>query len=326
MLFIFSVVLSTIGFAQTDRNAVLDTLDARHDKSKSAMERLEIMSMHAEALFAQGRSAERAELAKEYMTLAQEVGTDSVLAHAYGMLAGREDGGSMSASLKYYLLAREHAIKANDGRQVGFTEKEIGTLYKDLKDYATAMRYLKRAQAEVSDPGQVNRVSCHIGEIMLALGKPDSALFYAQRSNVFVNPADDPYGYARSQLVLGNAYAALGERDQSDAFLRRCVTICDSFDVVLPLPQALTAQTAALIAAGRASEAIITGKRSLAIAARSPSLSNDIDAADVLWKAYRAAGKSDSALVYSVLVSQLKDSLARMADRATMEDLILNSS
>ena len=305
VLFMYSIVISIAGFAQTDRNALLDTLDARHDKSKPAIERLEIMSMHAEALFAQGRSAERAVLAKEYMALAQEIGTDSVLAEAYGMLAGREDGGSMSASLKYYLLSREYAIKANAGGRVSFAEKQIGILYKEMKDYSTAMGYLKRALPVAADAGQVNRVSCHIGEIMLALGKPDSALFYAQRSNVFVNPADDPYGYARSQLVLGNTYAALGERDQSDAFLRRCVAICDSFDVVLPLTQALTAQTAALIASGRASEAIITGKRSLAIAARSPSLSNDIEAADVLWKAYRAAGKSDSALVYAVLVSDV---------------------
>jgi tetratricopeptide (TPR) repeat protein len=321
----FSIVLCTASFAQNRRNALLDSLDARHDMSKPLLERLEIMGQHDEALFAQGRWEERAANAKEYMELAQQVGTDSVLAKAYGMMAGLERNGTRtSTALKYYLLARQYAHAAGDMGQIGFSEKEIGVLYKELKDYPTAIQYLKRAQVAESDPGQTNRVSCHMSEIMLALGKADSALYYAQRSNVFINPGDDPYGYARSQLVLGTAYAALGQQDQSGAFLRRCLAICDSFDVVLPMTQALTAQAAALIAVGHPSEAVAIGKRSMAVAKRAYGLGNDIEAADVLWKAYRAAGNSDSALVYSVLVSQLKDSLTALSDRSNMEDLIFD--
>ena len=321
----FSVILSTAGLSQGRRNAVLDTLDTRHDKLKPLRERLEIMGQHDEALFAQGRHAQRQANAIEYMELAQQVGTDSLLAKAYGMIAGLERNGSRaSTALKYYLLARQYALAAGDMRQFGFNEKQIGILYKDMKDYPTAIQYLKRAQVAESEPGQVNRISCHMSEIMLALGKADSALYYAQRSNVFINPDDDPYGYARSQLVLGTAYAALSQQDQSDAFLRRCVVVADSFDVVLPMTQALTAQAAALIAVGRPSEAITTGKRSMAVAKRAYGLDNEIEAADVLWKAYRAAGNSDSALVYSVLVSQLKDSLTVMSDRSNMEDMIFD--
>jgi tetratricopeptide (TPR) repeat protein len=325
VVFMFSILLCTAGITQVRRDAVLDTLDARHDKSKSLLERLDIMSKHDEALFAQGRYEERDVNTKEYLELAQQVGTDSIMSKAYGMIAGNSrSGGRTSTTLKYYLLARKHALAAGDGRQLSFVEKEIGILYKDMKDYPTAMQYLKRAQLVESDPGQVNRISCHLGEIMLALGKPDSALYYAQRSNVFINPDDDPYGYARSQLVLGTAYAALGQQDQSAAFLRRCVSICDSLDVVLPMTQALTAQARALIAVGRPSEAITIGKRSMAVARRAYGLGNDIEAADILWKAYRAAGNSDSALVYSVLVSHLKDSLTLMSDRSNMQDLIFD--
>ncbi len=324
VLFMFSVILATAGLAQDRRNAVLDTLDARHDKSKSLKERLEIMAKHDEALFAQGRHAEREANTMEYMELAQQVGTDSVMAIAYGMIAGLERGARTSTALKYYLLARQYALAAGDMVQFGFSEKQIGVLYKDMKDYPTAVQYLKRAQVAESDPGQVNRISCHMSEIMLALGKADSALYYAQRSNVFINPGDDPYGYARSQLVLGTAYAGLRQQDQSDAFLRRCVAICDSLDVVLPMTQALAEQAKALITAGRAVEAITTAKRSLVVAGRAYGLGNDIEAADVLWKAYRAAGNSDSALVYSALVSQLKDSLTVMSDRSNMEDMIFD--
>ena len=98
--FIFIVILSTVGLAQNRRNALLDTLDARHDKSKPLLERLAIMSQHAEALFAQGRMEEREANAKEYMVLAQEVGTDSVLAQAYGLMATvGESGGRTSTRL-----------------------------------------------------------------------------------------------------------------------------------------------------------------------------------------------------------------------------------
>ena len=320
-----ALLVAMVGVAQERRNAVLDTLDTRHDKSKSLLERLSIMSQHDEALFAQGRHVERQANAKEYMELAQQVGTDSILASAYGIIAAStEQGGRASATLKYYLISRQYAIAAGDTRRLGFMGKQIGVLYKGMKDYPTAIQYLRRARIAEDDLGQLNRVSCHMGEIMLALGMPDSALYYAQRSNVFINPVDDPYGYARSQLVLGNAYAALGQQDQSDAFLRRCIAICDSFDVVLPMTQALTAQATALIEQGRAQDAITTGKRSLVVAERASGLGNDIEAADVLWKAYRAAGNSDSALVYSVLVSQLKDSLTAMSDRSNMEDMIFD--
>ena len=97
-LFVFSVILSTAGLAQDRRNAVLDTLDARHDKSKPVSERMEIMGQHDEALFAQGRHAERQANAMEYMELAQHVGTDSVLAKAYGMIAGLERNGSRAST------------------------------------------------------------------------------------------------------------------------------------------------------------------------------------------------------------------------------------
>jgi len=325
MVLFISGTLAMAGFAQARRNAVLDTLDARYDKSKSLLERLDIMAQHNEALFAQGRYVEREANAKEFMEIAQQVGTDSVMARAYGFLAASGESARRSSStLKYYLLARGYALAAKDSMRLGFMDKQIGVLYKEMKDYPTAIQYLKRSQIAEGDPGQLNRVSCHMSEIMLAIGKPDSALYYAQRSNVFIKPEDDPYGYARSQLVLGKAYAALGERDQSDAFLRRCVAICDSLDVVLPMTQALTAQAKAFLAAGRASEAINTGKRSMAVAKRASGLGNDIEAANVLWSAYRAAGNSDSALVYSVLVSQLKDSLTVMFDRANMEDLIFD--
>jgi tetratricopeptide (TPR) repeat protein len=318
-------MLAITGFAQDRRNAALDTLDARHDKSKSLMERLSIMSQHDEALFARGRREERQANAVEYMQLAQQVGTDSVMAKAYGLVANSSSTGtSASTSLKYYLLSRQYALAAGDMRQVGFVEKEIGILYKEMEDFPTALQYLRRAQADASDPGQVNRVSCHLSEIMRMIGKKDSALYYAQRSNVFINAADDPYGYARSQLVLGTAYAALGQQDQSDAFLRRCVVICDSFDVVLPLTQALTAQAQALIAAERPAEAVAVGKRSMTIATRAHGLNDDINAADVVWRAYRAAGNSDSALVYALRMVQLKDSLSVLSDRSNMQDLIFD--
>jgi hypothetical protein len=67
----------------------------------------------------------------------------------------------------------------------------------------------------------------------------DSALFYAQRSNVIPSAVIDPYGYARSQLTIGKAYAAKGEHDMAELFFKKTIAVCDSFDIGLVLPAAL---------------------------------------------------------------------------------------
>jgi tetratricopeptide (TPR) repeat protein len=165
LLFV-ALLVGMVGVAQDRRNAVLDTLDARHDKSKSLLERLSIMSQHDEALFAQGRHEERKANAKEYMELAQQVGTDSILASAYGIIAASaEHGGRASATLKYYLISRQYAIAAGDTRRLGFMEKQIGVLYKGMKDYPTALQYLRRAGIAENDLGHLNRVSCDLNEL-----------------------------------------------------------------------------------------------------------------------------------------------------------------
>ncbi|MBK7271471.1 MAG: hypothetical protein IPI07_18880 [Flavobacteriales bacterium] len=52
------------------------------------------------------------------------------------------------------------------------------------------------------------------------MGQPDSALYWALRSNVVPRPEEDNYGYARPYYMLGAAYAAKGERQLAEVHFR----------------------------------------------------------------------------------------------------------
>ena len=317
------VLWGLVSLASPAQIAHLDTLDARHDASMTLRERLDVMGSHSEALFARGRVADFATNALEMVDLAHQIGSDSLIAAAYSTVGTSFlNGSDVSSALRYFLLGREYAISAGDKDQVAASDKNLGVLYKQLGNYAEAIKSLKRAQEGQVRLETLNRIACHLSETYRLLGNPDSALIYAQRSNVFTDPKLDPYGYARSQVVLGAAYGAIGQQDQADVFFRRCITTCDSFNLVLPMSQALTAQANAQLAAGRPKAALIIGKRSLELASKAARLAEAVGADDVIWRSYWALGMSDSALSSMKHLLMLKDSLMNAEKLARMQNLV----
>ena len=292
---------------------VLDTLGARYDKSKPLRERFRIADSHIEAVFGGGRMEEVRRTALEQLEMAQALESDSLIAWSYFWIGNSFSGNDLSTALRYFFLGRQHAIAAADSNRLGGLDKEIGVGYKMMGHDSLALEYLRRAQRNVTSKALVNRTAAHLSEVYLGFGRVDSALYQAQRSNVVMEPSADPYGYARAQLVLGKAYNAKGDSEQAAVFFKRCIAVCDSFHLVMPLTQALAAQARAAFAAGNTEDAIAKGRQGYHVALQSTiTLSDAIVAADIVQQAFRAMGQGDSAYTYLYRMVWLQDSLTNV--------------
>jgi len=301
--------------------AIFDTLDVRHDLSKSAIVRFQAAQSHATACMYGGRAEDQRSTALLMLDLATELGQDTLHARAYTVVGYSCRDSDPGKGLDYLYKALSYAEHGGVPDQIGWVEKEIGILFKLMAQYREAITWLKRGEAKITGLGEVNRTACHLSEAYGALGMLDSALFYAQRSNVITSVASDPYGYARSQLILGKAYAANRETDMAELFFQKAIAVCDSFAVARVMPSALVGLGQVRLSMKDAEGAIGLGTHALAVAERTANLPSSLDATDLLEKAYHAAGKPDSAYVSLKLHSALQDSLVNADALSKVENM-----
>jgi tetratricopeptide (TPR) repeat protein len=325
--FILCGLTATLGSATIPAHAqtalaVFDTLDVRHDLSKTAITRFQAARYHVTACMYAGKVEEQRRTALLMLDLANELKQDTILAHAnvvvgYTFRQGNDQGQSLEYDYKGLACAERGGIPD----QIGWAEKEIGILFKQLDQYREAITWLKRGEAKITRIAEVNRVNCHLSEAYSGLGMRDSALFYAQRSNVITSPANDPYGFARSQLTIGKAYAAKGERDMAELFFKKTIAVCDSFGQRLVMPAALVGLGRERLAARDADASIALGTRALDVAKRTANLPASLEATDLLEKAYHAAGKPDSAYLSLKEHAALQDSMVNAEALSKVENM-----
>ncbi|MBP6390786.1 MAG: hypothetical protein KA175_02055 [Flavobacteriales bacterium] len=310
----------SVSDAQT-ATAVFDTLDVRHDLSKSAVARFQAARFHAIACMYAGRADDQRSTALLLLDLATELKLDTLLAVANTTVSYSCRESDPGTGLQYLYKALDHAERGGDPDQIGWVEKEIGVLFKQTRQYREAIGFLKRAEGKITRIGEVNRMACHMSESYSALGLLDSALFYAQRSNVITTAASDPYGYARSQHILGKAYAAKGEMDMAELFFKKAIAVCDSFNVARVMPQALVGLGRARLSAHDAAGAVGLGVRALEVSERSKDLPSSLEATGLLEQAYHATGNADSAYMCLKLHAALQDSVFNSVALSKVENM-----
>ncbi len=181
--------------AQTHKDeARYDSLDTRHDESRPVLERFWITSNHAWACYYAGNTASATVSAKDELELAEAIGVDTLIAEAYLILGNAADSQN---ALKYFYRARAYAETAGSPEYVGVADKEIAVIHKLLGDYPRSLGLLKKAIVNVRSVPEMNRTYCQMSDCYRLMGQADSALYFAQRSNIIDRPSDDPYGYAR---------------------------------------------------------------------------------------------------------------------------------
>ncbi len=302
--------------------AEYDSLDARHDRSRPLIERYFLMSNHHWACFNRGLKDECRVTAKEELELAQQLGVDSLLSTASNHIGDSFNGSAEAAlQLKYFYQGLEYAQRSGNANTIGVAQKQIATVYKSLGDLPRALELLKLAIANVRSVAQVNRTSCHMSDCFRLMGQPDSALYWAQRSNIISDPASDPYAYARSYYMLGAAYAAKHERELANVHFARSIEVADSFHVMIPLYGALVGRGRMELEAGDIPVAIADGRRALAVSNAGGDLEGLVGASDLLRRAFKANGQVDSAYRYFELRVMYADSLINATNLNKLQNM-----
>ena len=299
-----------------------DSLGTRYDKSRPLAERFFITANHGAACFNLGLKEENRATSREGMELAEQLGVDSLLSTASNHVGDAFNGSADAAlQLKYFYQGLEYAQRSGSSNLIGTAQKQIATVYKSLGDLPRALELLKLAITNVKTDYQINRTCCHLSDCYRLMGQPDSALYWAQRSNIVPRPEDDTYAYARSYYMLGAAYAAKGERQLAEVHFARAIEVADSFHVMIPLYGSLVARGQMELEAGDITTAIDDGRRALLVSGEGGNLEGLVGASDLLRRSYKAMGQADSAYRYFELRVLYADSLINATNLNKLQNM-----
>ena len=299
-----------------------DSLGTRYDLSRPLPERYFLTANHGWACFNRGLKQDGRKTCKEQLELAEQLGVDTLLANTYTDLSSAFSGSTDAAlQLKYAYKALEHANASGNPQFIGLAYKQIAVVYKPLGDLPRALALLKQAIANVRSRDQVNRVCCHLSDCFRLLGQPDSALYWAQRSNMIPDPGEDDYGYARSYYMLGAAYAARGDRELAEVHFKRCIEVADSFHVMIPLYGALVARGRMKMEVGDLAGAIADARRGCEVSRNGDDLNGMIESAALLRDAFKRGGQLDSAFHYFELKAVYEDSLKNATNLNKLQNM-----
>ncbi len=141
---------SSTGRAQTAL-AVFDTLNVRHDLSKPAITRFQAARYHVTACMYAGQVEEQRRTALLMLDLANELKQDTILAHANVVVGYTfRQGNDQGQSLEYDYKGLAYAQRGGVPDQIGWAEKEIGILFKQLGQFREAITWLKRGEAKIT--------------------------------------------------------------------------------------------------------------------------------------------------------------------------------
>ncbi|MBL0035039.1 MAG: hypothetical protein IPP26_04565 [Flavobacteriales bacterium] len=301
-----------------------DSLDTRHDLTRPLIERYFITANHGAACFNLGLKEQIRVNAKEELALAEQLGIDTLLSTASNHVGDALNGSAEAAlQLKYFYQGLDYAQRSGNANFIGTAQKQIATVYKTLGDLPRALGLLKLALSNVTSDYQINRTCCHLSDCYRLMGQPDSALYWAQRSNIITDPGSDPYAYARSYYVLGAAYAAKQERELADVHFARAIEVADSFHVMIPLYGSLLGRGQMELEAGDLAAAIADGRRAMRVSSEGGNLEGQVGASDLLRRAYKAMGHADSAYHYFELRVMYADSLINATNLNKLQNMAL---
>jgi tetratricopeptide (TPR) repeat protein len=299
-----------------------DSLGTRYDLSRPLIERYFITYAHGAACFNLGLKDEVRANAKEEFALAEQLGIDTLLATSSQHLGDALNGSADAAlQLKYFYQGLDYAQRSGNQSHIGTAYKQIATVYKSLGDLPKALESLKLAIANVTSDYQISRTCQHLSDTYRLMGQPDSALYWAQRSNIITDPGSDPYAYARSYYMLGSAYAAKRERQLADVHFARAIEVADSFHVMIPLFGSLLGRGQMELEAGDIPAAIADGRRALLVSKNGGNLEGLVGASDLLRRSFKALGETDSAYRYFELRVMYADSLINATNLNKLQNM-----
>ncbi|HRD52294.1 MAG TPA: tetratricopeptide repeat protein, partial [Flavobacteriales bacterium] len=186
--------------------------------------------------------------------------------------------GDPRAALPRYAEAIAIAERLGDKDQMATILGEIGTCHEELGDSTNAMAAFQRSRGlneELGDQRGVVTILNKMGALSMTMGRPSEAWSRFHEAMVIAKEHDLTFGHATALIGAGNAAMRLG----------------------------------------RSSEALMLADRAETMVRTSDEVSLKRDAAELLYRLHRAAGRTQQALQQHEAYVLYRDSILREADQ-----------
>lgn len=211
----------------------------------------------------------------------------------------------------YTQLLEAHEA-ANDSFGIMVASINVGLVYDDLGEYDTAMERFRRGMRYAQGIGDQRGVAlCYnnMGMIYRKRGQLDSSLAYHHHNLRIVRERGDIVAQARSYTNLGVVLGKLGRTDEAESWLQKSVQIADSLNLMISRMKSRYHLAEILILQRRFDAAERYALESLNLA-KSGDYPTDLKwAHEILYRVFKAAGKTDAALLHHEQFKTMEDSL-----------------
>jgi tetratricopeptide (TPR) repeat protein len=254
---------------------------------------------------------------------------DTTVGVAYLMLGiYAEDKADFMHSLEYHFKSLQ--VFERLGYKIGICQsaEQIAVVYKQLKNSGEALRFLLKAKQylaipEVAASWVPRAVYSNMSEVYLLEKKADSALVCAQKANEVTNKESDPFGYSRVLLNFGLSYAAKGDNDLAETYLKKTILFSASVNEYINLVSGLSEYSQFLFKNGRTDSAKVYALRGLAehenLNTKAGTLS--IELTGTLSQIYSKLGLFDSAYFYAQLNNAYRDTVFNNQRLNSIQDM-----
>ena len=132
------------------------------------------------------------------------------LANGYTSLGSAiDEKGNVELALEKYKKALHYARLSNDNGVLGLIINNLASIHYNMKDYTTAMNYLKESYALClvsKDKENLPLYLLNIGSVYKEIGQIDSALLYSNKGLDLYSTYNNSYGVASSKNIIALIY------------------------------------------------------------------------------------------------------------------------
>ncbi len=317
---------SIAGFAQ-NANARRDSLYQVLKQAQSPSKKVRAWQVISEDYGYTGRPDSSRFASEQMLKIATDSQQDSLLAPTYiGIGFYFSLIGDYKQSLEFDLKSLGFAEKSKNATDMWLATKEIGSLFKELKNYGDALKYLKRSEAiiktgNVISTSAANRTYSHIAETFLGLRQNDSALRYIQLTNEVTSKEKDAYGFARMLYIFASVYLAKGDADLAESYYKKSIVFSEAENINIPYVTASTDYAQYLFNIKQNHLSKEYAIKSFNKAKQSKNKLGIINSASLLRKVYYSIGQKDSSYYYSDVKDAYTDSVFNEQQRNQIQNL-----
>ncbi len=326
LLVLISALYSLIAFTQ-NLNSRRHSLYQILEQAQSPSEKVRAWQEISEDYGQTGQPDSSRFASEEMFRIATDSRQDSLLAPTYLDFAYYFYlTGDYKQALEFYFKSLRFAEKSKSVNDIWLATKEIGSLFKELKNYSEALKYLKKAKTflntqNISSSSAANRTYTHIAETFLGLRQIDSALRYVQLTNEVTSKETDAYGFARMLYIFASVYKEKGDADLAESYYKKCIAFSDAENISLPYITATTDYGQYLFTAKQYSLAKAYVLSGFTKAKQAGNKLGMINAASLLRKAYYAVEQKDSSYYYADIKDLYSDSIFNEQQRNQIQNL-----